>query len=462
MGVYQVSNKNPSRANIRLWKARLIGLTLLLTLMSVPQPTYAQWPPFSFKLDPFYENGRIVYQVGFSKRVEGPMMDVTFKIPLPEGTRFVEAGAPSATRIDFDGQEVTFFTAISHRSISDTYFVVEVVDPAMTVFTTYAWIAWQGEQAGNYVTEAESFDITLTPLNWTAPPRTAVQLEATATVADDTITYILYPFRTTSRRIWDLKVNMLIPPGTTFLSAEAPAQFVASFDGQEVSFSTIEMSWPADEVSPLKLKVSTTGLTTPLLTTQAQATWKNVGRRVGQTIPAQEETMSGEIIVQPHGWQRVRADTIGDVPFANYDVSSLALEQDEGYLKIIFRTVGEVGPVGEPLEYHFFIDTDCRIETGKPENERGVEYRVRYRHGRGQTDLDRWDEAQAAWIGIDAAELTGVATGKMVTLSLPIDLVDNPPHFCWTAEAKSRVQGFQPSPPTEKVADGATAGWFSE
>lgn len=47
----------------------------------------------------------------------------------------------------------------------------------------------------------------------------SLQLEARATVADDVITYTIYPTRIDGRRMWDLKINVAIPEGTTFLSA---------------------------------------------------------------------------------------------------------------------------------------------------------------------------------------------------------------------------------------------------
>ena len=461
MKVYHIIKTTYHNLRFRAWQAGLIGLAILMMVVSVPDPAYAQWPPFSFKLIPSFENNRIIYQIGFSSRVEWPMMDVTFKIPLPPGTRFIEAGAPPTTRFDFNGAEVTFFTAVTHKSIKDAYFIVEVTDPATTVFTTYAWITWQGDQSGNYMTEAESFDITQAPLDWAKPPRSPVQLETMVTVTDGVMTYTIFPIKTTNRRIWDLKVNVPLPEGTTFLSAEAPPRFVTNFDGREVSFSTIEMDEQA-EVGPLRLEVSTAGITTPVLVTHSWTTWKNVGRSVGQTIPVQEDTRTGDLVVQPHAAQRVIADHMGDVPFANYDVSSLALGQDGDYLKIIFYTVGELGPVGEPLEYRFFVDGDCRIDTGSPENGRGVDYQLRYRHDKGRTDLYHWDEAQKSWSAVEAAEMKSETRGNMVTIWAPTDLLNITGKFCWTAEAKNRTREFDRNAPTEQVPDGETTWQLTE
>jgi hypothetical protein len=68
----------------------LIGLALLLSLIPSPKPALAQWPPFNFRLNPVYENGKIKYQLKFFSRVDWPLDHLTIKVPLPEGTRFVE------------------------------------------------------------------------------------------------------------------------------------------------------------------------------------------------------------------------------------------------------------------------------------------------------------------------------------------------------------------------------------
>jgi hypothetical protein len=109
----------------------------------MPERAYAEWPPFKFRLKPSHNNGHITYQVNFTSEVDGLMNDIILKIPLPAGTRFVEAGAEPSIQVDFDGSEVTFFTAAAQR-IREAYFTVEVTDPTTTVFTTHAWLAWKG------------------------------------------------------------------------------------------------------------------------------------------------------------------------------------------------------------------------------------------------------------------------------------------------------------------------------
>ena len=56
---------------------------------------------------------------------------------------------------DEDGEVVGIYEILVNvfdRVRSLPPFTVEVADPARTVFTTHAWIAWKGEQPGDYLT----------------------------------------------------------------------------------------------------------------------------------------------------------------------------------------------------------------------------------------------------------------------------------------------------------------------
>jgi hypothetical protein len=432
--------------------SHLMVLALLLTFISTPGQAQADWPPFRFRLLPSYDNGKILYNVRFSSEVDWAITDLTFKFPLPEGTRFVEAHAEPTTQVSFDGAEITFFTAVAYQPLREAFFTVEVTDSTRTTFATHAWIAWQGNEPGEYVTEEEVIDITLKPLNWIPPDRPRVELEAGATVVDDIITYTIYPVSVTGQRIWDLKVNLAIPEGTTFLSAEAPPKFVTGFDGREVSFSSLELE-ARTEAGPLRVKVSGQAVETPYVSTHAWASWKNVGRRVGQSVAFQEETRSGDIIVQPHLTQQVISDIGGDVPFPNYDLTSLALSHNGNHLDIIFHTAGEVGPAGAPLEYIVYIDQDCRADTGLVEGGLGVEFRLRYRHDRAKTYLYTQNEANEGWSEIESAGVTGTVAGSQVILMVPDNVVKPSQQFCWTAAARNRTDGFASNLPADTIPD---------
>ncbi len=426
----------------------LISIAVLLTLIPAPKQAYAQWPPFSFDLTSSYEDGKISYNIEFKKEVEGALTDVTLKIPLPAGTRFLEARAEPSVSVDFDGAEITFFSSVVHRPLRNTTFVVEITDQELTTFTTHAWIMWKGNQPGDYLTQDVSIDITRQPLNWSRP-RSQLRLETGATVSGNVITYMIYPKHIGRRRMWDLKINIPVPEGTTFLSAEAPLPFVADFDGREVSFFSAELERQA-AVGPLRFKVSTTGVTAPFVVTHAWATWKNANKRVGRTMVLQEDVRGGDIIVQPHSSQQVVSDIIGDAPLANYDLTSLVLAEDGDALKATFYPVGNLGSVDEPVEFSLYIDSDCRRDTGSRSGNRGAEYRLRYRHAQDEAKLYFWDEEEDSWgSNSELLEFNVPVDQKSVTAWIPYDLFENNHQFCWIGRARNRTLAFHPSPSSD-------------
>jgi hypothetical protein len=402
----------------------------------------AQWPPFSFDLDSTYQDGRIVYDVRFSKKLDGPMADVVFKIPLPAGTRFVEAGAPPTTGVDFDGAEITFFSPVLHRSLQDTYFVLEVIDPDRAEFTTHAWIAWKGDLPGDYLTGDYSIDITRSPLAW-EKPRSRLRLEAGAAVNGEKITYLLYPKNVGGRQMWDLNIVVPLPAGTTFLAAEAPPPFEAGFDGQQAVFSALELERNVS-VEPLQVKVSTTGVTEPFLTTRAQATWTNAGRNVESL----QGTETGQISVQPGTHQFVVTDVISDTPFANYDLTGLSFQGDETTLGATFFTAGDKGPVGEPLEQFLYIDSDCDSASGRQRGNRGAEHWIRYRHQNGKGYIYDWDSGAGTWTNRRTL-VTEPTTGRLATVWVPRDYVKTNGQICWLALSINRTEAYHPYPPVD-------------
>lgn len=419
-----------------------VSFVFLLIQMFRPGPVFAQWPPFAFHLDASYAEGKITYKFRFYKRVDEVMSDVAFKFPLPQGTRFLEAGAPPTTSVNFDGAEITFFTSVLHRSLSNAYFVVEVIDPTKTQFTTQASIAWKGAQPGDYLTKEATIDITRTPLTWHRP-YSRLQLEAGATVVDNVITYTIYPMNIGGRRMWDLTITAPLPEGTTFLAAEAPPPFVTNFDGRQVIFSILELEQNV-EIAPLRVRVSTTGVTTPFVTARARATWKNVG----PNVPAQEQTQTGDIIVRPHATQQVVSDPIGDTPFSNYDLTGLSFQEEEAALKITFYAAGNLGPIGQPLEYNLYIDSDCNAETGTPKGGYGAEYWLRYSHEYDGAYFYVWKAEENKW---NKHQAMGAYTveGKLVTVSVPHNLLDSSQQFCWLAVTWNGTRAYYPAPPIE-------------
>jgi len=425
-----------------------IFITLLTLPWLSPGPAQAQWPPFRLVLDPSFDNGKITYNLTFINRAEWAMTDVIIKVPLPEGTRFLEAGASSLTDVNFDGSEVTFTTSVFHRPLRDIFFVVEVTDPAQATFTTRPWVSWKGEQPGDYLDREVSIDITKPSLIWDRPSGSSLELEARATVADNIVTYLIYTKNDNWQRMWDLKINVPLPAGATFLEAQAPHPFTSSFDGKEVSFFAIEMArdiWSG----PLQIKLSTQKATAPFLVTHAWATWKNSSRAVGQRFPLQEDTRTGNLVIQPHAVEQVVADPIGDVPFSSYDLTAVAVEEEPTDLKIIFYTAGLIGPADAALEYLLYLDTDCNSDTGQYRNPIGAEYAVNYKHDKQRSTIRTFDNAKQSWTNF--TDLKSVAGGKMIVIWVPYNMIENSTQFCWRGQSGLLTDAYESGPTSDRV-----------
>jgi len=417
----------------------LAGALSLLTPPGLAQGQ--QWPPFTFRLTPTYANGQITYDVLFVKQFDGNLTDIDIKIPLPEGTRFVSSNTQVNTAASFDGREVTFFTAVLDRNaIRVASFTVEPTDSAQTVFTTQPWLSWKGDQPGDFLADEVALDISQTPLAWSRPPRSRVQLEATAVSAGGVLTYTLQPDNVAGR-MWDVAVKLPLPAGSALLAAEPAHPFVVDFDGREVTFFAAEL--PAEaEVEPLQVIVSTGGITTPLAVSHGWATWKNVGRAVGNTIPLQEDTRTGDIVAQPGASQWLVADSIGDVPFPNYDVTSLAISHNPQTLEISYFVVGDVSDA--PLVFVANFNTDC---ADRPE------YQAIYNHTNGQAQFRAWNAAEEKWE--PGQPITAANPGPhWVMLSLDKALFAEPQHsqdFCVQGVVQNQDASFSTRLPGEVI-----------
>ena len=325
--------------------------------------------------------------------------------------------------------------------------MVEVTDPWQTKFKTQAWIAWKGDQPGDYLTKEISLDLTKQPLEWTAP-RARLRLDAGATVVDKVVTYFIYPRRLSNRRMWDLRISVPLPDGTHLLSTQAPAPFMADFDGREVSFSAVEFEQRIT-AEPLMLKISVADVQQSFVTTHAWAVWKNVGRSVGRSVAPQETIRSGDIVIQPHSSQQVAADPIGDVPFATYDLTSLAVQQERANLKATFYTVSEPEPKQKHLEFIVYLDTDCRPDTGAARGGRGAEYWIRYKQAADEAWVYRWDETERRWREAQPIEFQSWRAGKIVSLWVPNDYLDLDQQLCWAGRLRNRSKTFEPSLPSD-------------
>ena len=368
------------------------------------------WPPFIIEMEPTYGDGRITYDLFFVSLLDpGDMTDLTIIVPLPEGTRYVSGGAQPSTEVTFDGREVKFFTpALDGNAIPVASFTVEAIDPSQTVFVAQPWLSWKGDPAGDYLAREVEIDITKPELTWSKPLQDRLLLEADAAVVDGITTFDIYATNL-GGRTFDVVVNLPLPAGATLVSTEAPPLFTSSFDGREVSFKALEL--PEKIRTTLRVKVASEETGPPLLVTHAWASWRNQGDNVGTRIAAKGDVRTGDIVVDPHvdGW--VTADAFGDVPFGNYDVTTLAVERvGPGALDVIFYTRDEIGPAGQPLFFVAYLSTDCA---------NGKQYRIVYSHMNGRAVLQQWDGAGGAWeagIPVDGA----LAGPRMVVVHAPV------------------------------------------
>jgi hypothetical protein len=255
--------------------------------------------------------------------------------------------------------------------------------------------------------------------------------------------------------MWDLQVNMAVPTGATFLSVEAPPPFTGSFTGQDVSFSIIELPRSTD-FGPLRFKVQINQGTTMPLVSRAWATWKVATRSAGVSEAAVQQLFTGDIIVQPPLAQQVVGDAVGDVPFTNYDLTTLTLQDEEDSLKATFYTADRLCPADVPLQFTLYIDGDCQSNTGTSQRGLGVEYQIRYNFGDDVAVVLEWNETEESWERLARIDAVNPAGQKNVTLSIPYELLQDDHQFCWVGRARNTTDEFVPRPAADWLPDNAT------
>lgn len=450
-------------------KLFLVVLLLLLGFLYISPPTQArapqrglaQWPPFLLNVSFSHQDKLITYKLLFRQEEGIQLNDLSVKIPIPAGTRFVKADIPSNSTTDFDGEEVSFFTNALRRSW-EVSFTVEITEPEQTLFKTQGWFSWVGGTPGTYLLENIEADITRQPLPWQRLGRSRLQLEATTTTKGNLITYSLYPKNNNPLRMWDLKVVLPIPAGAEFVSLNAPPEFTAGRDSQSAIFSIIEMP-RYTTFTPLQVTISVSeGITVPLFT-EAQAFWKNTGRKVGLTIPAEEALKTGYLISPPATDQILVADPVGDAAFPFYDLSAIAIEPLEAATRVVFYTAKPIGGVDELLRYQFLIDQDCSDQTGRVQGQgRGWDHRLMYRHEQGRVSFESWAADEEKWT--DPTPLQAEVSLEMPTvkITIPAALLSNTAGFCWRAIASYETKAYYPAPPRDVVPNSANDFWLSQ
>lgn len=427
----------------RVW---LVGLILAFLLLA-PGQAYAQWPPFSLKVTPTHTDNTLHYALKFSQKTDGPMMDLAIKVPLPEGTRFLAAQASPEVSVEFDGAEVTFFSANPPQSLKNLSFLVEITDPGRTVFETRAWLAWKGAQPGDYLTEDITIDISRRPLNW-SKPKPYLALESKARVTDQLMTYLITPKNVGPRRMWDVNINLPLPAGATIVSYQAPVPFTAGFDGQELSFKAPEL---AQEMilEPLKATIAFTDTTASTISAEIWANWTNVHQRLARPVEPASDSLRTALSFGPQAGLQLYFDPIGDAAFPSYDLTGITLQPDLTGLNVTFHTAGQALSADEPLEFLLYFDTDCQANTGSQRQGQGAEFRLKYRHDKGQAALYRWIDDQQAWRKHGLVAVNPAASGSLPGLWIPRQSLDLADPLCWVGRARYKSTDYYPTPPSD-------------
>jgi uncharacterized repeat protein (TIGR01451 family) len=428
---------------------------ILLALTLQPQPAHAQWPPFNFKLRPSYADGRITYKIKLSSLVEWRLSDIRINIPLPEGTRYVEGvAAHPGTQVTFDGKEISFFTPTFHKPIQDVRFVVEVTDTKRTVFATHAWIKWSGDVPGEFLTEDISIDLTRPPLNWDWP-FFSMQLGASALVQGDTVAYSVYVKNVGWLNMLDALVSLSLPQGTLFLSSQSSPIFTGGAADGAASFTSLGIR-PEVDIEPIRVQVATQSLGAGAwLINRASAFWKNEGWGVGTIYPAEEALATGDLIVQSRIPQLAVTDIVKDVPFAYYDLASVAFVPEGDKLKIAFFTVDDVLKRNDSVEFSINFDTDCRADTGELATDGvGAEVRAGYEYKSGYSYFEAWDSQAGSWHSIGEI-VGGKLTGQNgMYLRVPLTPLSTGAPLCWVAQSASwNDKRYDPYPPVDEIVN---------
>lgn len=438
----------------------VIGLVMVASPSAAAQEP--QWPPFNFYLTPLsYEDGRVTYSIYVSNQAEWALADFIIKIPLPPGTRHIEAVSLRDTTIPgFDGQEITFTSPIIHRAIDEVRFTLEVTDPTINPVTIQPWISWKGQQPGTYLPDPVSYDITRQPLGWRRPEAVRFQVSTSAIVANSSVTYVIYPETDSTLRVWDPVIQLKLPRGVEVIHTNPTPPFNVGLQDDRVVFSALEI--PRREIfAPMTVQVQPTANTPIPLTAQAEVSWKNSGRSAGLEVPSEGRYQTSQLVISeaevPHF---IVADTTGDVAFGSYDVVAARLQEDGPYLKVDFNTAEPIGT--EPTQILLYIDQDCQLNTGVQRYGRGLDLLAFYDPPNNQTSFVRYNDALGDWEWNNSSRFLAEYNDQAATMRVPYAYLDNRSQFCWVAISRYRTSQYIPNPPSDVIPDtwGSPAGEY--
>ena len=290
-----------------------------------------------------------------------------------------------------------------------------------------------------------------------------MQLDLSAVISGDIIVYTLYATNVTDQSVRDVDVRIPLPAGTMLIGAKSASPFVTDRQGDTVSFYAAELK-PGAGSGPHRVAAAVVGEEDALLSTQAQASWGYLDSIMRQSSVVQMGAETSAVSVYPGTFQQVVADMVNEVPLAYVDLTGITVQHEGSIIRMSIQVAGPLGAVGEPAEYVVYIDADCDATTGRQRQGLGSEYRVRYRHQRGQADIAAWTQladTDGQWLLSGSIAVNSPVGSQAITLWIPSILIDNSSQFCWTAESEYRAATGTPKLPKDKLPNGTVNSTFT-
>ena len=343
---------------------------------------------------------------------------------------------------------------------------------ALLIYVSFTGLSQWLEKVYAYPSRAATLQDTpdsdagpLAPAADIEPSLASVQLDLSAIITDNIILYTVYATNVTEQSVWDLNVKIPLPPGTLLLSAEATSPFTVDYQDAAVSFYIAELR-PNSGSGPQRVRVATVEADDVFISTHAEATWKYMDTILRQSMPFQAQTRSSALSMYVGTTQQILTDMEGEVPLAHIDFTGITIQQEGSILRIDYLLAGLLGSTtGERTEYILYIDSDCNTATGRTRDGLGSEFRLRYRHDRGQADMSTWTQAadgSGQWLLSGSIAVTSPAGAQTITLWVPTVMLNNSYRFCWMAESQHRTDTDAPRVPGDKLPNGIVDLTFTQ
>lgn len=289
------------------------------------------------------------------------------------------------------------------------------------------------------------------------PALSSIQLESSVRIANQVATYTLYPTNTARQSAWNVQMRLPLPANATLVKSGATPPFATTFDGEAVIFYAAELG-SRTTGGPLVFQLALSAPVTTPLTIEPELSWQTLRTVMRQSELFAEAAPGAQLAIQPDLVKQTFFDAVGDVPEAGYDMTGITLAKEGASLKIDFATAGVLGTSSQALEFYLYLDSDCNSQTGRLRAERGLDYRVRYRHGKAQADISDWlptvgTDQQGDWGNARSVGASASTDGTMVTVWVPMIAFQEDRFFCWFAESQRKTDATAAKLPKDELPD---------